>query len=363
MNTLPKMALNTICQQLDYGTDVAIPDTSHMQAVTQHMKILAIGDLHIRHNNVEDTMQLSVSLQRLVREMRPDIVVLLGDILHTHERVHSMALNRAYELIHKLREYAHVYILVGNHDYINNTQFMTANHWMNALKEWSGVTVIDSGYVKITQWGKILFCPYVQPGMFSSALEYIDRDWKSAKLVFCHQEFKGSVSGGFVSVDGDEWSCDYPLVISGHIHQKQYVGENVFYTGTPIQHSYADTLDKTVTMCTLDNIIHLEHISLDIPVKVQKTLTIDDVYSYVPKHGGRECIILEAWSTETKQFRKSKKYRELLQQGVKIVFKNKVSPVSSRRNSVTEHADFSTLLLDLVEKSDPSLKSILAGLS
>ena len=34
-------------------------------------------------------------------------------------------------------------LLVGNHDYINNQQFLTNNHWMNAMKDWNNVTIID----------------------------------------------------------------------------------------------------------------------------------------------------------------------------------------------------------------------------
>ena len=34
-------------------------------------------------------------------------------------------------------------VIVGNHDLINNQQFLTQNHWMNAMKDWENVRVID----------------------------------------------------------------------------------------------------------------------------------------------------------------------------------------------------------------------------
>ena len=36
-----------------------------------------------------------------------------------------------------------LYVLVGNHDYINNSQYLSGNHWMTVFKGWENVKVVD----------------------------------------------------------------------------------------------------------------------------------------------------------------------------------------------------------------------------
>ena len=42
-----------------------------------------------------------------------------------------------------MSEITMTYILVGNHDMINNQQFLTDNHWMNGLKQWDNIVIVD----------------------------------------------------------------------------------------------------------------------------------------------------------------------------------------------------------------------------
>ena len=107
------------------------------------MLIAAIGDTHFRVDNISIVDTLIGELLKNLKEKNPDLIVLLGDILHDHERLHTIALNRAYHLIKELRKIAPVYVIVGNHDMINHEQFLTDQHWMNAMKLWENVTIVD----------------------------------------------------------------------------------------------------------------------------------------------------------------------------------------------------------------------------
>jgi DNA repair exonuclease SbcCD nuclease subunit len=193
------------------------------------MKVLFIGDIHIKHNNVDS---IDVMIKRLSSNVTADIAVLAGDILDTHEKIDTQLMNKAYELVRTLRNQMHVYILVGNHDYINNQQFLTDNHWMNGMKEWANVTVVDT---PIVDHG-FVFVPYVPSGRFVEALN--DIDWISATCIYAHQEFKGCRMGAIISDSGDEWNPSHPLVISGHIHEPQRPQENIIYPGSAINHSF-----------------------------------------------------------------------------------------------------------------------------
>ena len=98
--------------------------------------ILCIGDIHIQTNNTIDIKIFTEKLYEYIKNNNEliDIVVLMGDILHTHERLHTIPFNIANNMIEQLSIMKPLYILVGNHDYINNSQFLTDNHWMNCFK-------------------------------------------------------------------------------------------------------------------------------------------------------------------------------------------------------------------------------------
>jgi hypothetical protein len=52
--------------------------------------------------------------------------------------------------------------------------------------------------------------------------------------------------GAMISEEGDVWPAEGPLVISGHIHEQQIIGGNIFYVGTPYQTSFAEEPNKGI---------------------------------------------------------------------------------------------------------------------
>lgn len=194
-------------------------------------QFLFITDLHVKINNFPQLKALEDYLQTWFLTNRIDYIVVGGDTLDTHERLCSLALTKAANFLLFLTKYAPVFILVGNHDYINNSQFLTDKHWLNVLKPWPRMTVVDYVISREIDDKMVVFCPYVPPGLFSKALATLDT---KPNLIFAHQEFRGCKLGGIFSEQGDAWSG--PLVISGHIHEKHSVG-NVFYPGSSLAHA------------------------------------------------------------------------------------------------------------------------------
>ncbi len=154
-------------------------------------KILFIGDPHFKVNNSEIIDEF---IHQCLEQLTPDIdiCVIGGDILHTHERLHTTALNKAINFIDQVRKICPTYSLVGNHDYENNQQFLSKRHWMNALKEWNNTFIIDfTSIIKIKNF-TFGMVPYVPPGRFVEALNIIDNEWwKNVNCIFAHQEFYG----------------------------------------------------------------------------------------------------------------------------------------------------------------------------
>lgn len=284
--------------------------------------ILTIGDPHFKLDSLADVSLYITKIIQIIKNERPNFVVVLGDLLHTHERVHTSVLNKAYQFINRIRECCPVYVLVGNHDYINNSQFLTDNHWMNAMKHWKDVNVIDKGAKIDTPFGKFMFCPYVYPGRFEEALGIIDEDWKNARGIFCHQEFYGCKMGAIESVIGDKWSTEYPYIISGHIHDKQRLQENIYYIGSSMQHAFGESSDKSVTICYFDHDIRFEERELYLPSKKILYMSIDEMGDFtIPNDTDKFRITLSGDYEMFKVFRKSKKYKKLVVDGVKLVYR------------------------------------------
>ena len=212
------------------------------------MKLIVIGDPHFKSRDAVLGQEFALNTLKHVKEYSPQGVVVLGDVLHNHERLHTQSLNMAVNWIQSLCKLVKdVYVLVGNHDYINNSQFLSTHHWMNALKNWEGLHIIDTPLFK----DGIGYCPYVSPGKFIEALKTQGETWKECRVIFCHQEFKGCVMRSHVSEVGDEWKEEYPLVVSGHIHGKQWIGKNVYYTGSPYQQNFGESPNKTIVLIVL----------------------------------------------------------------------------------------------------------------
>jgi len=188
------------------------------------VKILAVGDLHICEKKLQFIREFGARLGRLIDAERPDFVVLLGDVVHRPSRDMGAA---AAQLINSIGAKVPTYVLVGNHDmYVKD--FFTKDHWLGEFTFDANVRVVDSA----VREGPFIFCPFVPTGTFLEALDTVAGGWKDARTIFAHQEFRGGIMRGGPSICGDIWDEGAPKVISGHLHQRQTVGENITYVGS-----------------------------------------------------------------------------------------------------------------------------------
>ena len=331
--------------------------------------VLFIGDPHFQVANIPEIELFMEKIINLATEKKPDIIVIAGDILHTHERLHTIALNKAYELVDNMRKITKTYVLVGNHDYIQNQQFLTSNHWMNAMKEWKDTIIVDYVLKETINDETFVFVPYVPAGRFEEALKTMKESWLDVNCIFAHQEFAGCKMGAIVSVEGDKWSLDNPLVISGHIHYKQRPQENIYYSGSAMQHAVGESEKNIIAYVTFDkNDYKIDEIDLNLPRKKIIYMNVDDIDNYnAPKTEDQIKLTLKGDYNDFKALKKTKKYKKLIEEGVKVVFKPKKIDQNKKivENGVEKEivdevksngTDFGTILYSIInEKKNPYL--------
>lgn len=315
---------------------------------------VCIGDPHIQPDNI---VEIDLFIERLIilcNEVNPDFICVLGDVLHTHEKVHVLALNKAYEFINRLRKICDTYVLVGNHDMCHNALFLTESHWMNGMKEWDGITIVDKVIQATYNDELYTFAPYVAPSRFEEALNTVE-GWKKSRFIFAHQEFYGCKMGAVVSDIGDKWSADLPPVISGHIHSHQVIG-NVYYTGSALQHAFGES-EKNMILVSRDGVF--DEVDLKLPRKKTVYKDIEDINDYKPPENTEDKIRVSISGNfeEIKAFKKTKKYKELLEKNIKVAFKHRVdTSVDVKTSNETQVKSFGEILHELVlNKNDDTL--------
>lgn len=282
-------------------------------------KILVVGDLHFHEGDIILPSLFTNKIRKLLGTGTYDCCVLLGDVFHKFKTVDQPSLAAVTELFQTITNYCPLFVLVGNHDYINATQFLSKNHTLRPFEMWQNVKIIDTPTKIKMPNCRLLFVPYVPKGRFLEALEEV-KGWEKVDMIFAHQEFKGCQMGGHVSVDGDCWSEKFPPVICGHSHTKHKVGSNIFYPGMPYDLGYGETQNRYVSELIFDdNTYKINYIDSDLPRKRLVRLPIEKAREWYPE--GNDFYKLKVLCTkeEYSSFTNSSHAKELRMAGVKII--------------------------------------------
>jgi DNA repair exonuclease SbcCD nuclease subunit len=291
------------------------------------MKYLVVGDTHFKVDNVEESEHFHLQVYRYLLDNKVDCIILLGDLLHTHEKLFTFALNLAVKFISMCSTFAHTYCLVGNHDATSNTIYCSSNHWMNVLKNQANVTVVDKPTPVLFEVGGplVLACPYVSDGRFVESLNEFAPGWQQAKLIFAHQLFDGAKMGAIVSQGVEEWKLEWPQVISGHLHDRQQPQANLYYTGSSQQLAFTEKEDKSLALVstnTDDGTVKWTEVFLDIKHRKIIHATVSELSALVIPVSSDTTykIVIQDDDASIKAFKKTERYKELENRaGVKSV--------------------------------------------
>jgi DNA repair exonuclease SbcCD nuclease subunit len=327
--------------------------------------VLFIGDPHFKVKNVEFIPKFISRIEEIISLNKIDFIVVAGDLLDNHDRIDVHPLNLALQFINSISKNHQTFVLVGNHDYTNNQQFLSDHHWMNSLKKWGNVTIVDDVTDFSFNDSRFLFVPYVPPGRFLEAIntKFVEDEIKNFKGVFAHQEFYKCKMGAIESIEGDKWNTSYPMVVSGHIHNKQWPQPNIYYPGSAMQHAFGQSVDNTISLLSFGKEFGVEEIDLKMPKLIIKYLTVKralEPLKYKNTEDKKYKLAVKGTMEEFKTFKKSLRYKELLNENFKVVFKVKECKVVECQT--TETKKFIDILYHLVKiENDPDLYQIYSG--
>jgi DNA repair exonuclease SbcCD nuclease subunit len=207
--------------------------------------ILAIGDPHFKVANSAESSQLIQDVDTFLVRLQPEWLVILGDILHDHSWAELRPLRHATDWLKNVSKKIRTFVLIGNHDRLNNSDFLSDYHPFPGLEGWPNLEIIS----KTRLVDGILFVPYVKEGRFQEAIETVlpyGEVPTRVELGFAHQEIQGAPLGMKSSMISEAWPSNYPLIVSGHIHTACVVGKNWVYSGSAFSHDTGELDKKSV---------------------------------------------------------------------------------------------------------------------
>lgn len=246
------------------------------------MKILHTSDWHLGHtlynyDRTEEQMAMLLQMVDIVREEKPDVFLLCGDVYHTPQpsaSVQTMFTNALVE-IHDANPDMTIVITAGNHD--SGTKHDIFRTPWKALKVYT-IGSVDANnkedlIIEIPGQGYVIAVPYVNErnmpdGFFQDLLDIVAERNKANLPVLMtahttvsgcdftgHENASEYVVGGIDSHSLEDMGTGYDYLALGHIHHAQFVrggNHRVRYSGTPIPVNFDENYQHSVSIVELN---------------------------------------------------------------------------------------------------------------
>lgn len=386
------------------------------------LSALLIGDPHFKVTNSRETEAFTERIYKIIDERKPTFAVNLGDTFDTHERLHVAVLNRGIKFIKKLSKCTPTFVLIGNHDRVNNQVFLDNVSPFVGLEDYKNIYIItepklfnidingivvditrkksnkldnltenkvntlsdfniienksnnlseNKGNNPNNKSKNFLFVPYVAPGRFIEAINTLDLDIKDVDCILAHQEFDGLKFGGNTVSMGDKWPLEYPQIFSGHIHEYIELQKNIIYTGAPLAHAYGEnTLMHSLSYIHYDSdefnqLIH-ERIPLNVCRRITLYTDVNNMHKVKIPTEDKDAelpplvrVVIRGDGSELKNITVAKQITEWRKSGVKIDYKASKSDSTPPEENIVHRPYLERLMEALNTKQKLLLKEIL----
>jgi len=182
-------------------------------------------------------------LKRKVVDHGVKYLFILGDLTHDKDRHSSELVNRISDTLFSLAQKIPIFILKGNHDYID-----PENPFMRFLDKMEGISFVSSPLILEIEGKDLLFLPHTRDPI----TEWKDLDYTGIHSIFIHQSVDGAVASNGMKLEGFPRHFFRDLgfkgrVFSGDIHVPQTVG-GITYVGTPYAVHFGDVFNPRIML-------------------------------------------------------------------------------------------------------------------
>ena len=242
------------------------------------MKILHTSDWHLGHNlygydRTEEQRHALLQIIDIVRQERPDIFLLCGDVYDTPQPSAAVQtlFNKTIVQLHDACPQMIIVVTAGNHDSAGRHEiFRTPWEYLNVhMIGTFRPTDTDSHIIEIPEKGYVVAIPYthernlqgdVIQTMLSNTLK---RNTSNLPVIMMahtsvsgadyagHDNATDKTIGGIDAVEISHFGTGYDYLALGHIHRPQFIHtgrHNVRYSGSPIPVSFDENYEHSVSI-------------------------------------------------------------------------------------------------------------------
>ena len=231
------------------------------------MNTLLISDTHFSPKGIDQVrLRLLDDIANKASNGDVDAVIHAGDLTDFKDRHPSTLVNDIVDGLMRIAEHCPVFILKGNHDYLNEDR-----PFFDFLNYMDNIHFLCDPLEQKIGGKRFLMLPHTRD---PHSQGWDTRDYSVYDYVVIHTSFDGSVSESGVELDGvsKEWFESANMVLAGDIHKPQVVADNILHIGSPYHTRFGDNFEPRYLAIQDEGVVEC---STDFPKRI--TATIDDV--------------------------------------------------------------------------------------
>lgn len=274
------------------------------------MKIACFGDVHVdirkEFNDIgteSGSTRLDVILDALryikdyCVENKIDTAVCAGDLYNTRGKVNTLVFNETFKVCKEFDDSGiHLILVAGNHDQIDNSDIPQSS--LRPLAEIPKVTVVENCRTLIdpsaNETVRLHCVPYSKnTQMIKDFIDSVEGGEGVSDILVAHLGVSGATVGNKEYPMQDAFALSdlrpdfFKYAVLGHYHDKQMIGgtNNVFYTGSPVPHTFGDMPDKGFYVIDTEKRWDVQFVPIPSPEfhTVDSTVTMDELQEHCDK--------------------------------------------------------------------------------
>jgi exonuclease SbcD len=296
--------------------------------------ILISTDWHLKEDNVDLIKHLAIQKRNLAKKLGIKKLFILGDVFHNRISQKQQVLSALHTILVDIFYGYEVYIIPGNHD---KTDYNLKESFLDCFSAYKKV-ISNYEYLQLGDV-RFHFMPFFKENIWIEEFTpKLNND--CFNILLTHIAITGSKNNDGSLVESSlnaKMFEKFDLVLSGHYHNKQKIGENFYHIPSICQHNYGEDKEKGFTILHNDNRIELykstfptyEKIIVNVDEKSKK-----EIDSIVEKYKDKDNCRIELIGSESNINSIDK--NKILSQGIDVKAKINEIEDTSIQGQITE---------------------------